>query len=38
MGLGVASNAWTGWKDLPGKLESYFPPDQDWPEDDTELT
>jgi hypothetical protein len=34
----VASNAWTSWKDLPGKLESYFPPDHDFPEDDTELT
>jgi hypothetical protein len=34
----VARNAWIPWKDLPAKLESYFAPEPEWPEDDTELT
>ncbi len=34
----VPTNAWTGWKDLPARLDEYFAPEPVWPEDDTELT
>jgi hypothetical protein len=33
----VARNAWTTWKDLPDRLESYFGEEDEYSEDDTEL-
>ena len=34
----VPRNARTTWKDLPVRLDEYFAPEPEWPEDDTELT